>query len=56
MRERTRQEAIPAHKLGLMTDTEAASVKGGVIENDFVEIALDFRLGLKEAGRMTGWL
>ena len=56
LRERTRQEAIPAHKLGLMTDTEAASVKGGVIENDFVEIALDFRLGLKEAGRMTGWL
>ena len=54
-RARSGSDPIPAHKLGLMTDTEAASVTGGIIEDDFVEIALDFRLGLSHARRMTGW-
>lgn len=58
LRTKTRQEAIPAHKLGLMKDREAEKVtrSGYVIEEDFCDIAMGFRLGLKEAARMTKWL
>ena len=59
-RRRSIHKPIPAHKLGLMTEAEEGNLKKNFrtspIENDFAEIALDFRLGLNEAGKMSHWL
>ena len=55
-----KSDPIPAHKLGLMTDAEGERLnkkwRSSAIEADFAEIALDFRLGFKEAGKMSEWL
>ena len=55
-----KSDPIPAHKLGLMTEAEWEQLmerwRSSAVEVGLAEIALDFRLSLKEAGRMSEWL
>ena len=51
----TDQKSIPAHALGLMTDSEARRASRRVVEAHFRDIVLQFRLGLRQAGRMSKW-
>ena len=46
---------IPAEMLGLMTDKEAARVMRSPFPDQFHKIARTFRLGLRQAARMTKW-
>ena len=55
MRIKTEQAHIPAHKLGLMTDDEAALAINTVPEDDFLDIFLNFRLELQHAERISKW-
>ena len=55
LRPKTDQRIIPAHALGLMTDTEAKRASRRVVENHFRDIVLHFRLGLSNARRMSKW-
>ena len=55
LRPKTDQKLIPAHALGLMTDKEAQRVSRSVVEDNFRDIVLHFRLGLSHAKRMSKW-
>ena len=55
LRPKTGQKFIPAHALGLMTDSEAQRVSRSVVEEHFRDIVLNFRLGLSHAARMSKW-
>ena len=55
LRPKTRRTFIPANKLGLITDKQAARALSTVAADEYIKQFLDFRLGLDHARKMSTW-